>query len=153
MDKKIFFREQTRNHIKFVGSYIAKLVSTLCERAKVHDHSKLEYPEDKLFEEFTPKLAEVTYGSDEYNKFLVEMKPALDHHYEVNRHHPQFFKDGIEGMNLVDLVEMYCDWVAATKRMMNGGDFNKSIEVNTKRFGLSPQLAQVFKNTLLLLEP
>ena len=31
----------------------------------------------------------LTYGSDEYKACLTEMKPALDHHYAANRHHPE----------------------------------------------------------------
>jgi len=40
----------------------------------------------------TPKLAGSTYGSEEYKAFLGQMKPALDHHYAVNDHHPEHFR-------------------------------------------------------------
>jgi hypothetical protein len=50
-------------------------------------------------------------------------------------------------MSLIDLIEMICDWKAATLRH-NDGDINKSIELNKDRFGYSDDLAQIFKNTV-----
>jgi hypothetical protein len=50
-------------------------------------------------------------------------------------------------MNLIDLVEMLCDWYAASKRH-NDGDIMKSIEINQKRFGFSDDLRQILENTV-----
>ncbi len=91
-------------------------------------------------------LKDSTYGSKEYKKFLEGLKPALDHHYAHTRHHPESFKNGISSMNLIDIVEMYCDWMAATKRDVDGNIY-KSIEINTDRFGMSEELTSIFKNT------
>jgi hypothetical protein len=118
----------------------------LGERAVSHDDSKMESPELALFDEYTPKLAGCTYGSEEYQKFLVELKPALDHHYAVNRHHPEHFEEGVAGMNLVDVVEMFCDWFAASKRH-DDGDIYKSINFNKDRFHLPVELVSIFHNT------
>ena len=49
-------------------------------------------------------------------------------------------------MNLVDIVEMICDWKAATLRH-NDGNLLKSIETNARRFGYDDQLKQIFINT------
>ena len=53
----------------------------------------------------------------------------------------------VDGMNLLDIVEMFADWKAATERY-NDGDLRKSLEINAKRFKLSPQLYSVLKNTI-----
>jgi hypothetical protein len=111
-----------------------------------HDQTKLSGEEKEIFDLYTPKLKNSTYGSEEYKGFLAEMKVALDHHYENNRHHPEHFKNGIKDMNLIDIVEMFCDWKAATMRHANG-DLMKSIEFNKTRFGYSDELEQIFKNT------
>jgi hypothetical protein len=115
-------------------------------RGHFHDQSKLTSPEVEVFDRVTEKLAGLTYGSDEYKASLAEMGPALQHHYANNRHHPEHFTDGVAGMNLIDLVEMFCDWVAATRRH-NDGDINKSITLNAERFSLDPQLVHVLRNT------
>ena len=47
-------------------------------------------------------------------------------------------------MNLVDIVEMFCDWLAATKRH-DDGDIYKSIEHNSKEIG--SLLSEIFENT------
>lgn len=57
----------------------------------------------------------------------------------------------INGMNLVDLVEMFADWKAATMRH-HDGNLLKSIEVNAKRFAMSPQLEAIFRNTAELFD-
>lgn len=53
----------------------------------------------------------------------------------------------VNNMNLFDLLEMFIDWTAASQRHADG-DINKSIEINTARFALSPQLVEIFKNTV-----
>jgi len=139
---------QTLEHIQHVRNLLNLAVVELLHRGVIHDQSKLGDVELKTFVEFTPKLKASTYGSEEYKGFLREMKPALDNHYKCNRHHPEFFGDlGVNGMNLLDLVEMICDWRAATMRHANG-DLQRSIEINTERFKLSPQLVQILKNTV-----
>ena len=61
------------------------------------DNSKLESPEKELFDEYTPKLKDCTYGSDEYKEFLKGLKVALDHHYANNSHHPEHYENGVNG--------------------------------------------------------
>ena len=47
---------------------------------------------------------------------------------------------------LIDIVEMLCDWRAAAARQLDG-NLLKSIEVNAERFGYGEQLKQIFINT------
>lgn len=54
-------------------------------------------------------------------------------------------------MNLIDLLEMFCDWKAASERH-NDGNLRKSIEINATRFGMSPDLVSIFENTMLLVD-
>lgn len=136
----------TWEHIARVRDLLSLCIGKLLARSSEHDRSKLRSPEVEAFTEFTPKLAASTYGSAEYEAFRVAMKPALDHHYANNRHHPEHFKEGVNEMNLIDLLEMLCDWKAASERH-NNGNIRKSIEVNADRFGLSPQLTRILENT------
>jgi hypothetical protein len=142
---------ETKQHIANVQAFAQIFIDALRERAVNHDTSKLHDPELPLFVEYTKKLATCTYGSDEYKRFLEGLKPALDHHYATNRHHPEHYPNGINDMTLVDLIEMFCDWKAATMRH-NDGNLLKSIEINTKRFGLSPQMRTLFENTAELFD-
>jgi hypothetical protein len=139
-------RKDTIKHIRQVRKNIALVIRELRLRGKLHDRSKLQKEEKEGFDEYTPKLAGSTYGSEGYKQFLKELKPYLDHHYAHNPHHPEHYEQGIRGMNLVDILEMFCDWYAATKRH-NDGDIIKSIAINQKRFGYSDDLKAVFENT------
>ena len=59
-------------------------------------------------------------------------------------------KSDVNGMNLIDILEMLCDWKAASMRH-NEGEIRESIKINTSRFGLSPQLVSILSNTVALL--
>jgi hypothetical protein len=138
--------EDTKKHIQRVQKLMSGIILMLANRHKNHDKSKLEEPEKSIFDEYTPKLRDTTYGSPEYKVFLSEMGVGLKHHYKNNSHHPEHFDNGVNGMTLVDLIEMFCDWKAATERHADG-DLGKSIEINKKRFKMTDQLVEIFKNT------
>ena len=143
----IDYFDRTTEHIFEVENNIATIIHELEIRGREHDESKLDEPEASEFARLTPMLKGATYGSEEYNAFLVELGGALKHHYQNNRHHPEHYgEDGISGMNLVDLVEMFCDWLAAIKRHADGDIFN-SIKLNGERFDLPVQLQAIFANT------
>ena len=144
-------RNDTMLHVMSVKKKLSKVIEELSQRQIGHDQSKLNEPEKPIFDEYTPKLKNTTYGSDEYNQYLKEMQVALKHHYANNRHHPEHFEDGIEGMNLIDIIEMFCDWLAATERH-NDGDIFNSIIHNQNRFGYNDQLKSVFINTAVWFE-
>lgn len=135
----------TKAHIKRVEELLLGCIEDLLFRSQEHDKSKLEDPELSIFDEYTPKLKDCTYGSDEYKGFLEGMKPALDHHYAENRHHPEHLGD-IHKMNLIDLLEMVCDWKAASERHADG-DVYKSICVNADRFGYGEGLHSILIST------
>ncbi len=143
--------KDTYDHIRNVRNLLNRIIRELQIRLYNHDASKLENPEKEIFDIYTPKLEGTTYGSDEYHKNITEMKIALDHHYANNRHHPEYFDNGIEDMNLIDLIEMVCDWKAASLRHADG-DIRKSIDLNEKRFKYSQELNSIFNNTVDFLE-
>lgn len=169
-------RQDTLNHIEQVRDRLRIIVSHLHKRIQDHDLSKLHPPEKEVFDEYTPKLRDSTYGSDEYEQFRREMGKALEHHYFNNSHHPEYYgymecngcfsqysrdynqpcpvcgytqmtlRPNVSGMDLLDIVEMLCDWKAATLRHADG-DLRKSIEINQKRFGYTDELKAILTNT------
>ncbi len=164
-------------HIARVRQLLAECSSRIIDRAFAHDASKLEEPEKTMFDTVTGKLKGLTYGSEEYKASLTELKPALDHHYTHNSHHPEHYgflecnlcfeqhpKDwsnqcrqcgnggftfcpNVAGMNLFDILEMLMDWKAAGERHTDGC-IHKSLKINEKRFGISPQLMSILSNTV-----
>lgn len=145
------FKFKTMRHMEAVRNYINFIITQLMERGRNHDQSKLENPELEVFEKHTPKIKKLTFGSRAYMANLKKMGIAITHHQSVNRHHPEYFKNKMMDMNLVDLMELICDWKASTLRQPDG-DIFKSIDKNQKRFKYSDELKQILKNTVILLD-
>lgn len=137
---------ETTAHILRVRELLYIIQKKLEERGFAHDLSKLQSPEKEGFDEVTGALRGLTYGSEEYKIQLGRMRPFLDHHYAHNSHHPEHYPNGVDGMTLLDLVEMFCDWKAATERHADGS-IEKSIKINKGRFKLTDQLASILENS------
>lgn len=139
--------KDTMNHINRVRDLLFIVCKNFYSRATAHDQTKLREPEKSIFDIATPKLRSLTYGTEEYKEALVEIKEALDHHYQYNSHHPEHYVNGIDGMSLFDIFEMLVDWKAAGERHEDGC-INKSLEINKQRFNISPQLYNILTNTV-----
>lgn len=146
-DKTILGKLETIKHIHRVRELLYLMIAELDRRAREHDQSKLESPEAEIFGEFTPELIKTEYDSPEYNKLLEKVKPAVEHHYSKNSHHPDFYKNGVNDMDLISILEMLVDWKASTERNKNG-NIRKSIDINAQRFGIEPQLKRILENTV-----
>lgn len=134
--------DDVKQHITLVNKWIDDFIYILKGRGNVHDASKLKSPEKEMFDEYTWKLNNTKFGSEEYQKQLEGMGEALKHHYAMNSHHPENHKDGIDGMTLYEVIEMVCDWMAAAEK--------KGVPVDMdylqKRFNISPQLRSIIEN-------
>lgn len=139
--------QDTLEHKKTVRANLNKVLAEIIHRQIHHDDSKLQEPEKSIFDRFTPKLRDSTYGSEEYKSLLSVMEVALQHHYQENSHHPEHYLSGISGMSLLDVIEMLADWKAATLRHADG-DMQKSLEINKERFQISEQLFSILQNTV-----
>lgn len=136
-------------HKQWVAQHMQTIANDLFHRAAVHDNSKFGPEEFSAYEREFPNLQKYAYGSPELKMVYEQLQSALQHHLKVNRHHPEYFENGINGMNLVDVLEMVCDWLAASKRSKTGID--KGLEINKERYGISDQLFEIIKNTVVRL--
>lgn len=142
--------EYLRQHIDHLNSVLEGMMALAVEmirRAFNHDDSKMSDEELQAFVDSFGAQHSTSFGSDAYQDSLRSLGQALAHHYRNNRHHPEHFDGGVNDMNLVDVAEMVCDWVAATKRH-DDGDIHASIEYNRGRFGMSDQLVKIIQNTV-----
>lgn len=142
--------EDTRRHIDLVGQFIERITTELGVRSIEHDASKFKEPERSIFSAGTERRDSVEYGSDAYKQHMQSVEVALRHHYANNRHHPEWHDEGITGMNLVDVIEMLCDWMAASMRDADGDPSraHHAIAVNQERFGYSDEIAGLMHNTV-----
>jgi hypothetical protein len=136
----------TAKHIARVGALMADAIGNLAQRSAAHDLSKYGPEEWPTFARITHDLRGLSYGSEEYRAQLRAHRPAIEHHQTTNSHHPEYHDNGVAGMSLFDLIEMLCDWKAAGERH-DDGSISRSIETNTERFDLSPQLVSILDST------
>ncbi len=145
----IWTQIQTTKHRLHVLFNIIDLINTLeppdkwklYRRGWSHDISKYRWSEAKYFAKSIFALKGLTYGTEKYKKALEDLRPALDHHYKTNRHHPEYHKNGINDMTEIDKLELIADWAAATKRHKDGNIF-KSIEFNQKRYNYDDKMKE-----------
>jgi len=137
--------EHKQRVTKFIGAFALELL----QRARDHDNSKLREPEKAVFDEYTWRLKNTEFGSEQYKAHLAGMADGLKHHYAANRHHPEHWDNGIAGMTLTDLVEMFCDWLAAAEGQGKPVDLAYLFE----RFHIDEQLRAIFANTLATPDP
>ena len=139
-------RADTLAHIHLVRDNLDVFVAAMLKRGAVHDASKLTPAEKPAFDLVIPLLSGVSYGSPAYEALVERVRPALEHHYAHNPHHPEYYgARGIAGMDLFDVVEMICDWMAAAQRHPSDG---VNLKYNIAQFGIEPQLASILANTL-----
>ena len=143
---------ETLAHIDAVHHNLARFRLELQVQSSGHDLSKLYGAEKAALDAATPRLRGITYGSPEYQAATANISEALKHHYANNRHHPEHHADGILGMDLIDVVEMLCDWKASSERH-DDGDIRASLRINAKRYGIGPDLLAVLENTVDRLWP
>lgn len=126
------FKEAMNQH-RLDVSVIAIIIATALQaRARQHDESKTEGKELEGF-----AAANLISNEDERADALID--PTIIHHNK-NRHHPQHFANGMLGMTLIDVLEMFCNIFA--KHARSGKDFNQMVISEC-----SSVLARMFANT------
>ncbi|WP_431268481.1 DUF5662 family protein [Dankookia sp. P2] len=139
-------RAETLAHIHRVRDHIGTFLSVMLARAAAHDASKLAEPEKSAFDQLLPRLRGIRYGSAEFRAAEAEMAEPIARHHAANSHHPEHYGNrGIAGMDLFDLVEMVCDWMAAAERHPEDG---VRLDINVAQYAIAPQLAAIIANTL-----
>lgn len=127
---------------------MSSLSREVMSRGNEHDQSKYGPEEFPHYAAAIDDFEKHPYGSEGYYKAKEALGPSVVHHYANNRHHPEHFENGIEGMNLIDLVEMLVDWKSATQNHPeNPGDLAKSMRILGEKYKISPQLHQIIYNT------
>lgn len=122
----------TLYHQRLVQQLMIKISQEIEKRAFSHDNSKLNT-------EF-PGLVNINYiareqgfGSEDYQESLKS--EMVQHHWKVNDHHPEHFEKGISEMDLVQIIEMVCDWRAVS--IQKNLNFHDMLQEQKKRFNPS----------------
>jgi hypothetical protein len=134
-------------HIARVRELLGMCATEMIRRGDVHDKSKFDPIEADALAEMQVLIeteGQAAYGTKEYKRRTAILKPMLDHHYANNSHHPEHYPDGVVGMDLFDLVEMFMDWKAASER---GEESSMNLSYSVEKLGLPPMLESILRNT------
>lgn len=158
--KELFYEADTRKHQQAVQSIMIAVAQKIIQRAVVHDASKLESPEREYYIDpvYTLTTEEVAYDSDRYKELVARMDKGWEHHRYTNDHHPEFFEpyavqtlnDPVKAMDMFALIEMLCDWIAASQRKNNKPVL--ALAAMLKKYHVEEQLEAVLRNTLYMIE-
>jgi hypothetical protein len=131
---------------------LSQAAKELIDRGLRHDSSKFD-PEEAIplaqLEELIRTQGPAPYGSELYIKRTKMIEPMVRHHYQHNTHHPEHWNEGIDGMNLFDIIEMVLDWQAATER---NKDDAVNVSYSVDKYSISPQLENIIRNTYAYLD-
>lgn len=140
-------RPDTLEHIARVQARMQEVISNLTIRASEHDWSKLHEPEKPLLDRLGSQTNLPPYGSPEERARFNALAEFRKFHYAANDHHPEHTDQSFRGMNLLALIEMLCDWQAASARHVSG-DIWQSLKFNRERFDISDELFSILENTV-----
>jgi hypothetical protein len=157
-EKELFYEYDTCKHQQTVCNLLLEVSKKFIDRAMDHDASKLEEPERSHYIEpvYALNHEEVPYGSERYKELTAQMGKGWEHHKFTNDHHPEFFEtpvspdDTLGAMNLFAIMEMLCDWVAASKR--RGNEPSEALKFLVKRIHIDDQVYLILLNTLNIIE-
>lgn len=138
----------THRHIARVRQLLGEAACELIRRGDVHDASKfnpIELGPLQAMQDVIAREGQAPYGSDEYKRRTAMLGPMIAHHNQNNSHHPEHYPNGIAGMDLFDLIEMFFDWRAANEERDGGAPMGLSRSI--KRLSIDPQLASILQNT------
>ena len=135
----------TLEHINRVKAKMEFFASVLATRGANHDSSKLKEPEYSgwLAMDKEPRYP---YGSKKYYDKMFRYKEVLEHHYSINSHHPEHFEDPSNQMDLIDLIEMLCDWFSYSNDISWLEGYN-TINSQCARFKLNDTIKHLLLNT------
>ena len=140
------FLLRIHDHTFGVRSRVTRICTALMTRAITHDNSK--YSENELDDHISmaEEMDGIKYGTDAYYAIKRKYETLSAEHFANNRHHPEHHPNGLNDMNLVDVIEMLCDWLTGSEN--TGTPVERSLEINEKRYNVSPQLMKLLRNTI-----
>lgn len=137
----------THQHIARVRELLSEFAIEMIKRGNVHDKSKflsVEIEPLQAMQDVIDKDGHAPFGSDEYKRRTDMLGPMIEHHRANNSHHPEYYKNGVAGMDLFDVVEMFFDWKAASER---GEESAMNLSFAMDKYDVREPLASIFRNT------
>ena len=133
-------------HQQKVASVMRQVIHELVTRALTHDASKFTTQElrDNLVtlpDKWELQTKGHGYHSPEQEQHRARFAAEIARHRKANRHHPEYHVNGVNDMDLIDLIEMLCDWY------VSASDIDQSIRENSQDYEIPPHISRILENT------
>lgn len=138
----------TLQHIARVRELLGMFAIEMIKRGDRHDASKflpVELGPLQEMQDIIDRDGIALPGTDEYKRRTDMLRPMLEHHRANNSHHAEFYPDGVAGMDLFDLVEMFFDWRAANIDRDAGAPM--SLTFSCEKYEITGPLRRILFNT------
>lgn len=139
-------KEYIINHKRAVQRWMQKFSLVLLDRGNKHDDSKLQSPELEWWTKMDGEKR-FAYGTKEYHEKMERYKHLFEMHWKNNRHHPEYFEYNLDDMDLIDVIEMLCDWLSY-KDKLSYTEASNLVNQQCLRYGFSEELRDLILNTL-----
>jgi hypothetical protein len=147
INKSTYALSEIYHHKFTVLKIINPIIQDLIKRSEEHDNSKLTEDEFPDIIASSEELKKFPYGSPEYDEVRKKWQSGFEKHSKKNRHHIDHFENGIEGMTLVDLIELLADWKSATLRSPHPTNIWNAIRIGAEKYNIPPALIKILENT------
>lgn len=137
----------THKHIARVRQLLGEFAIEMILRGDQHDKSKflpVEIEPLARMQALIDKEGPAQFGTPEYKRRTDILGDMIQHHRAHNSHHPEHYENGVAGMNLFDLVEMFFDWKAASER---GEDSCMRLTAACDKYHITGPLRHILHNT------
>lgn len=137
----------THKHIARVRQLLGEFAIEMIKRGDRHDASKFEPVELEplqRMQDLIDREGQAQFGTPQYAERTAMLGEMIVHHRANNSHHPEFYPNGVDGMDLFDLVEMFFDWKAASER---GESPTMNLVAACDKYQISSQMRSILFNT------
>lgn len=138
--------EYISGHISRVQKWISKFSTILYIRGLNHDRSKLCEPELSMWKKMDEE-PRYPYGTKEYQEKLNRYQELFKLHYKRNKHHPEHWSGYYLEMDLIDIIEMLCDWLGY-KEDITIEEAEALIDQQCRRYNFNNTFRALLFNTL-----
>ena len=103
------FTDVMRIRRALVQDKLSTVARELISRGRTHDNSALGSPEIEVYHRFFSEYRKYKIGDPRKDEVFAQMAEAIGHHFQYNDHHPEHFENGINDMDLIQLMQFTAD--------------------------------------------
>ena len=140
------FTDMMRIRRALVQDKLSTVARELISRGRHHDNSTLGSPELEIYHRHFNEYRMYKFGDPRRDEVMNHMAEAIGHHFQYNDHHPEHFDNGINDMNLIQLMQFTAAIMSWSEQEQV--DIFELLPIIRDKCGMSDQVYQLIQNTI-----